>query len=127
MGGEVREIAFCGIVCTECPARQATAADDSALRAKTAEEWSKAFNASLNPEDIRCEGCTSAGAKFAHCLECNVRLCGVGRGVQNCGTCGEYGICSTIKELHAMVPQAKGDPGRCPGGFACVKGQASPS
>lgn len=107
MDDQAREIAFCGIDCGGCPARLATRSNDAELRAKTAAEWSAAYGASLKPEDIDCGGCTSPGAKFAHCLECGVRLCGIGRGVVNCGLCGEYDSCSTIAEFHAMVPPAK--------------------
>jgi hypothetical protein len=107
MGGEGREVGVCGIACSECPARAATIADDDALRARTAEEWSRAFGANLVPGDINCTGCVTPGVKFAHCLECGVRLCGTGRGMANCAGCADYEFCETLREIHAMVPQAK--------------------
>ncbi len=50
-------IAFCGIVCTECPAFLATQKDDHNERMKVAELWSKEFKAEIKPEDINCDGC----------------------------------------------------------------------
>ena len=57
-------IAFCGTVCTECPAFLATKQDDDNERGKIAESWSKQYNADIKPEDINCEGCLSEGRKF---------------------------------------------------------------
>ena len=37
-------VAYCGLVCTGCPAYVATQADDRAALEKVAAEWRKAFN-----------------------------------------------------------------------------------
>ncbi len=50
-------IAFCGIVCTECPAFLATQKDDDNKRKKVAEMWSKQFKSEIKPVDINCDGC----------------------------------------------------------------------
>ena len=34
-------VAYCGLVCNECPAYEATQKNDNDARAKVAEEWSK--------------------------------------------------------------------------------------
>ncbi len=53
--------AFCGIVCSECPALLATQEGDDSKRKKVAETWSKQFNVDIKPEQINCDGCASEG------------------------------------------------------------------
>ena len=36
-------IAFCGLICTDCPAYLATQADDDSARKKVAEQWREAY------------------------------------------------------------------------------------
>jgi hypothetical protein len=50
-------VAYCGLVCTECPTYQATQKNDNNARAKIAEAWSKQFKVNLKAEDINCDGC----------------------------------------------------------------------
>ena len=52
-------IAYCGLVCTECPAYIATQADDKEALKRVAAQWSKDFNAPFTAEDCLCDGCTS--------------------------------------------------------------------
>ena len=100
-------IAFCGLVCTECPAYLATQRDDDALRAKTAAEWSTMFGASIPPEAIHCDGCHAVGGRlFRHCTVCEVRLCGLQRKVLTCAHCDDYG-CERITAFFKMAPEAK--------------------
>ncbi len=76
-------IAFCGIVCTECPAFLATQKDDDNERRKVAEMWSKKKKRQIKPEDIDCDGCLSeSGRLFAYCRVCEKRKCGLERGVK---------------------------------------------
>lgn len=103
----IESIAFCGLDCTKCPAFIATQTDDAALRAKTADEWSKAFGGTLNPEDICCDGCHSTdGRLFSHCFKCNIRACGSSKAVSNCGFCDEY-ACDKISEFIQYAPGVK--------------------
>jgi len=99
-------IGFCGLVCTECPAYLATVNDDDGLRRKTAAKWSEMYKSEIKPEDIVCDGCTTAGKKFHHCTECDMRLCGISKSVKNCGRCKEY-PCKSIKNFLKWVPDAK--------------------
>ena len=100
-------IAFCGTICTECPAFLATKNNDDAERKKTAEIWSKQYNADIKPEDINCEGCLSGGSKiFSHCKVCKIRKCGQERGVKNCAYCGEY-VCEKLNEFFKVAPDSK--------------------
>jgi hypothetical protein len=99
--------AYCGLDCSKCGAFLATAANDDALRAKTAEEWSKAFKVEIAPASINCTGCTSDGIKFHYCENmCEIRKCAQGHKVSTCADCGDYG-CEKIKGFQEMAPEAK--------------------
>ncbi|MCK5024620.1 MAG: DUF3795 domain-containing protein [Thermoplasmata archaeon] len=99
-------IGYCGLICTECPAYLAKQNDDNDLRIKTAEDWSGMYGADIKPENINCQGCTTEGVKFAHCNKCEMRACGMARGVINCGQCDEY-ACDKLEEFFGFVPDAK--------------------
>ena len=100
-------IAICGIVCSECPGFLATQKDDDAKRKEVAESWSKQYNATIKPEDINCDGCTSGGRRlFSYCNICELRKCGKEKHVENCAHCDEY-ACDKLTEFFAMAPQAR--------------------
>lgn len=99
--------AFCGIVCTECPAFIATQKNDDTERKKVAESWSKMFKADLKPEDINCDGCLVVGENiFSHCKVCEIRKCGFEKVVKNCAYCDEY-ICEKLEKFFNNAPDAK--------------------
>jgi hypothetical protein len=102
-------IAFCGLDCGQCPAYLATQADDDQARAKVAEQWRVEFNTpGIQVSDINCDGCTAQeGRHFGHCFDCNIRSCGVERGVENCAYCAEYEDCAKLNAFLAQVPFAK--------------------
>lgn len=104
-----RIIAYCGLVCTDCPAYLATRANDREAVEKVAAEWRKEYNApGITVDYVYCEGCTGEGGrKCGHCAECGIRACGSARGVANCGCCPEYASCEKIQGFFAMVPQAR--------------------
>ena len=100
-------IAYCGLVCTDCPVYRATQQNDDALRAKTAAAWSQMFGADIKPEAIYCDGCLSEGGRlFHHCHVCDVRRCGREHAVLNCAHCDDYG-CERITAFFKMAPEAK--------------------
>jgi hypothetical protein len=83
-------VAYCGLVCTECPAYRATQAGDRELLAETAERWS-APGYQVKPEDILCDGCLGGGERMTtFCATCPVRACARDRGVAHCGECDRY-------------------------------------
>jgi hypothetical protein len=86
---EEKMIAYCGIICTECPAFIAKQTDSDTLRSATVEEWSSE-EFPLTLEDINCNGCLSDGDVFKHCTVCEVRACGIEKGVVTCAHCTEY-------------------------------------
>ena len=100
-------IAYCGIVCTECPAFIATKNDDNAKRKETAESWSKMFGHAIKPEDINCEGClTETGRLIGYGAICEMRKCGREKGVENCAYCGDY-PCQKLEKFYEMLPMGK--------------------
>ena len=103
----MKMISYCGLNCAACPARTAFLTNDEELRKKTAEEWSKIYNADIRPESINCTGCSGEGVKFPHCEHgCEIRKCAGPRNIANCGECPEY-TCERIEEFFKFVPEAK--------------------
>ena len=95
-------IAYCGINCLECPAYIARRTDDMELREKTAKTWSGP-EYSVKPEEINCNGCITLGKElFSHCTVCQVRACGLEKGVDNCAHCDDYS-CEKLEGLWNML------------------------
>jgi hypothetical protein len=100
-------IAYCGIVCTECPAFIATQQNDDAKRKKVAEMWSKQYKMAVKPEDINCDGCISGSRRLLnYCSICEIRKCSQDKGVKNCAYCNDY-ACDKLTRFYAMAPHAK--------------------
>lgn len=101
-------IAFCGIVCTDCPAYIATLNNDDELREETAKKWSS-DEYPIKKEDINCDGCPVVGKRVMDfILSCKVRKCGLEKGVENCAYCDEY-HCEKLEKQweHLNLPEAK--------------------
>jgi hypothetical protein len=97
-------IAYCGITCTDCGAYIATQNNDDAKRKEVAEQWTKQFNVDINPQDINCDGClTKTGRIVNYCNICEIRKCGVERGVVNCAYCDDY-ACDKLEKFFQMAP-----------------------
>ncbi len=100
-------VAYCGTVCSECPAYQATQKDCDEERKRVAEMWSKQFNTEIRPEEIDCEGCTSAAHRlFSYTKVCEIRKCAQEKGLKNCAYCSEY-PCEKLSKFFQMAPEAK--------------------
>jgi hypothetical protein len=99
-------IACCGLICTDCPAFIATKANDEKKAQKTADLWAKQFGVKVAVAHVWCDGCTVGGKKCAHCAECEIRACAMGRGAANCGRCPDFS-CDKTEKFFAMVPPAR--------------------
>ncbi len=100
-------ISICGINCSECKAYIATQNDDDAARIEVAETWSKMYDTDIDPQDIVCDGCTTEGGRhFNYCNICEIRACGIERGLANCAACEDY-ICDRLEGFFKMAPEAK--------------------
>jgi len=100
-------IAYCGLVCTECPAYIATQKDDREALERVAAQWSQEFNASIAPEDCTCNGCLDfEGRLSSYCHECKIRACAIERKVQNCAHCDDY-ACEKLEGFFGFAPEAR--------------------
>ena len=102
-----RMIAYCGLVCTDCQAYLATQANDRAELERVAAMWREQYGASnITAESVLCDGCIVGGRKCGHCFECEIRACGIARGVLNCAHCADYG-CEKLEGFFGFVPDAR--------------------
>ena len=102
-----RNIAFCGLNCTECPAFLATFRDDNEERARVAELWSVEYNTKLEAKDINCDGCRSENMRLiGYCNICKVRNCARERGVETCADCEDY-VCEKLEPILKAAPAAR--------------------
>lgn len=99
-------VAVCGITCTECPAFIATQENDDSKRRQVAEEWSKAYNNEIKPEQINCNGCLPGLGIHQQLHICEIRKCGIEREVQNCAHCIDY-KCERLSRFLENVPDAE--------------------
>jgi len=100
-------VAYCGIVCSDCPVLIATQRDDDSERRRVAEMFAKQYGKEYKREDINCDGCLSSGPRvFSHCTVCGMRKCAKEKKVENCAFCSEY-PCDRLSELFAAYSKAK--------------------
>jgi hypothetical protein len=100
-------IAYCGIICSDCPTFIATKMNNDAERKRVAELWTKEYGQAFKPEDINCDGCLTKGTPVINYTKiCEIRKCGQQRNVKNCAYCDDY-KCEKISKLHAQAPTAK--------------------
>ena len=105
--GSATIIAYCGLVCSDCPAYIATQANDPAALEAVAAQWRVEYNApGFTAASVACDGCLSGPNKCSHCGDCNIRACGVAHGVANCAHCAEY-PCEKLEGFFAMVPAVR--------------------
>jgi hypothetical protein len=99
-----RIVACCGLICSDCEAYIATQAGDQAALEKVAAKWREEYNApGLTVDDVPCDGCLVEGRKCSHCAQCDVRACGIERGVANCAHCSEY-ACDKLQRYFGFAP-----------------------
>ena len=116
----------CGLLCSGCPAYEATQANDAAKIAATAKEWSKTYQADIRPEHVWCEGCTTPGRKCMHCAECELRRCAQARTLSSCADCSDYSACTLLAGFLSMVPGGASQSGNAVEGqgIACAEARS---
>ncbi|MBN1399888.1 MAG: DUF3795 domain-containing protein [Anaerolineae bacterium] len=99
-------IAYCGLTCYDCPSYVAHRDNDLQALQELAERTQREFGIEATPDSVRCEGCQGeTGLKIGYCAECEIRACGVARGVIHCGACEDY-ACEKLEAFFAMAPEA---------------------
>lgn len=96
-------LARCGYHCDRCLAYRANVETNPSNRQVLSDGWHKYFGFRIPPQQINCDGCMSENG----CLidtSCPVRPCVIGRGLENCAHCAEYG-CEKLK-LRTVVFEA---------------------
>jgi hypothetical protein len=63
------------------------------------------YRAEIKADQINCNGCKSNGVKFFHCNHCDIRACGLEKGVENCAACEDC-VCKTLSEFIKLAPEA---------------------
>ncbi|MBN1160720.1 MAG: DUF3795 domain-containing protein [Dehalococcoidales bacterium] len=102
-----KQIAYCGLVCTDCKAYIATEKNDDKMREEVAAEWTKEYHHDFKPEDIKCDGCLPKTVKtIGHLNVCPIRKCGQEKGVINCAYCEDY-ACEELNKYFEMAPVMK--------------------
>ena len=100
-------IAYCGLVCSECPTFLATQANDDAKRKEVAELWSRLYGVPRKPQDMNCDGCLAEGGRlFGHCRTCEIRKCAREKKLANCAYCADY-ACKKLDPVFKSIPTAK--------------------
>jgi hypothetical protein len=104
-----RMVAFCGVICTNCPAYRATQTDDHDALEQVLEHWREDFNVPhITVEDIICDGCLmSYGRLSGYCQHCRILPSGIARGVPNCAYCDEY-ACNELERLLTICDKLEG-------------------
>jgi len=102
-----RIVAYCGLVCSDCPSyihTQSCNMEELERLASQAREEHGVADATA--ESVMCDGCLGDGRKIDYCAQCHVRACATSRGVSTCAACADY-ACATLEEFFKMVPDAR--------------------
>lgn len=94
-------IAYCGLLCNECPAYIATQTDNKEMRIKTAKGWSTKDH-KVDADDIICDGCSGDGRLNVFCTDCEVRKCAIEKELDNCAHCNDY-ACEKLTRLWNII------------------------
>ena len=98
-----KQLSFCGIDCTTCPAYIATQANDIEILAKLAGEW---FEGGTDYSIVVCDGCRGDGRIMQWCAECPTRACAINRDLENCAFCVDYG-CEKLLKVFEMSDEPR--------------------
>jgi hypothetical protein len=101
-------IAYCGLVCSDCDGYVATQANDLEALERLAQRAREEFGVEdATPETTMCDGClANQGRQIGYCAVCEIRACGVERGVINCAHCADY-ACEKLEGFFAQATDAR--------------------
>jgi hypothetical protein len=98
-----RQLSYCGIDCTSCPAFIATQTNDIEKLILLAGEW---FDGSTDYSMVVCDGCLGDGRIVQWCAECPTRACVIKRKLENCAYCADYG-CEKLLKVFEMSDEPR--------------------
>jgi hypothetical protein len=100
----LEELAYCGCDCQGCDLYKATRDNNMRVKEEFCRNWEKNLGVKIKPEDAACDGCRSTTGRLGyHCGNvCDVRKCGLSRGVKSCAVCADFPSCE--KELWKKWP-----------------------
>ena len=105
-------LAYCGLICTDCPIHIATLEQDAAIqhsmREDIAIQCNKLYGINLKSDDINdCDGCRAgSGRLFSGCMSCGIRKCAMDKKIENCGYCSNY-VCGFLEKHFLVDPEAR--------------------
>jgi hypothetical protein len=97
-------IAFCGLSCSTCQIHLATAETDfirkKLMRTSIADFLAENYKMKIQPQEITdCDGCRAeTGRLFSGCRGCEIRICALGKSIENCACCSEF-ACDKLREI----------------------------
>jgi hypothetical protein len=92
-----RMVAYCGLICTDCEAYEATQAEDMEALTRMAKESSQQSDIEMTAADAMCDGCVATtGRRIPYCHECAIRLCAIQKHIRTCAHCDDY-ACEKIE------------------------------
>lgn len=103
-----KHIAMCGLDCAKCDAFIATKNNDNKMRERVAIDWTERHimkeysRPALKAKDINCKGCLSDGPIYLYCGSCDIRKCGLKKGISSCEECSKY-KCAILIEKHSHL------------------------
>jgi hypothetical protein len=95
-------LAYCGLICEKCAIYLATREEDKdkqyEMRVDIAQGIKKHYGQETKPEDVNdCDGCKAKTGKI-FCTGCEIRICAVEKGIENCAYCEDY-PCEILEKL----------------------------
>lgn len=100
-------IGYCGVDCSKCIPFIAKKENNDELRKEYAEEQSKFFDMTIQPESINCDGCLSDGEHLGYCSVCEIRICCKEKNLENCAYCDDY-VCKELERVYTVMSEVFG-------------------
>lgn len=89
-------ITKCGYRCDLCLAYTPNVISND-QRQKLSDGWFNIYCFRIEPENIKCDGCTSSKNPVLIDKDCPVRSCVIDKGIDNCSNCSSF-ICEKLKQ-----------------------------
>jgi hypothetical protein len=90
-------LSLCGMRCDLCLAYTPNLEANPENAQRISDGWEKYFGFRIPPEEIHCDGCTTAGNPTLD-SGCAVRPCVIEHGLENCAGCEDY-VCEKLQGI----------------------------